>query len=400
VFGKAMLILIGVLVGLALAEVGARILGTPFDKNVSYQCDRLVGWRGTPNFSRSTRVDEYEHEVIRNSRGMHDDEHETDKPDGTYRILILGDSFVEASEVEQEQTVHQILEDALNSHSPVGMRFEVIVGGIRGWGPAQELLYFRTEEQAYAPDLVLVFWYPKNDLQDILPDYRRTHEGINCYTPYFAICDGRFDPEPWFSAPGIAPAWKECSTIKKTLTRVLNHIYYNSRLYQHLEPLLAQSQGQIELDPWWLPWVKSAEADEILSYAYQLTDGIYSQLVDEVAQIGARTAFVVATPKEAVRSEVDPVFREQLEAGPALGDLDPVRPNQIFTDMMTKKGLPVLDLQPHLISSIRESGESLYWETDGHWNIDGNRVAAELMANWLLDQGIVSNEYWVSDLGP
>ena len=122
-----MLVIAGAVVALALAELGARLLPTPYEYSPSYHCDRWVGWLGAPGLSLIETIEDYAHQVTRNSRGMHDGEHALFKPEGVFRILVLGDSFVDAREVEEAQTSHQVLEDQLNARAPDGLTFEVIL---------------------------------------------------------------------------------------------------------------------------------------------------------------------------------------------------------------------------------------------------------------------------------
>lgn len=325
---------------------------------------------------------------------MHDREHSREKPDGAFRILMLGDSFVEAQQVEEEQTSHHVLEETLNQLAEPGARFEVISGAIRGWGPAQQLLYFRSIGRSYAPDLVLVLWLPANDLTNVLPYDRLTGAGgTTCYIPYFAICDGRFDPEPWFPAPGFRPVWKSCPTWEKRLSSGLNYLYHHSRLYQWLEPVLARDAYRIDYANPYMPWLPAAaQEDEALNYAYRLTDHLLAQLAQEAGQAGAKLALVSVPFNVALYSDVEASFQrsvqQTIKAETGL-DADPTLPNRTFSQLMAGRGLPVLDLHPLFLDYLRAGGEPLYWPADPHWNVNGNRVAAEMMAGWLVEQGLV-----------
>ena len=390
--GRVILALLGVSMALILAESAARqFLGRPYmeDNGDLWTCERLIGWRGKPDTTTRINTQGYVHEVVRNSAGMHDKEHPIEKAAGVFRILVLGDSFVEARQVAGHESSHSILEKALNATAPANIRFEVISAGASAWGPAQELMYFRTEGQLYQPNLVLAFWYPANDLMDVLPDHRMTFEGVNCYAPYFAVCTGKFDPEPWFSAPGIPPTHASCSASKKTLTNLLNLLYHHSRLYQHLEPLLAKRQSKLKYAFDFSPWLEGTP-DETLAYAYQVTDGIYTQLAHEAAQAGAKTAMVIVPLKQAIYYQLGSPYREQIEAGyPQLKQANPNLPNQVMTQLMAAKGIPVFDLQPPFVAHLQAGGGVLYWDVDSHWNVPGNQLAGELIAQWLIEQKLV-----------
>ncbi len=390
---RLLLVVLAVLFSLALLELVARLLGPPYGTTDSiYECDRLLGWRGKPNVSRIVTTDGYSHMTFWNSHGMHDGEFTVAKPEDTFRVLMMGDSFVEALQVDEGATSQHVLENILASVAPANTRIEVIAASSGGWGPTQELMFFRNEGKAYAVDLVLVMWVPENDLLDILPDERLTHGGVNCYAPYFAVCDGQFDPGPWFSTPGVQPTWQHCSPLKKKLVSGLNRLYFSSRLYQRLEPLLGQLHHKIEYANPYAPWLLGDHVFPVLNYSYQLTAGIYGRLAEEAAQAGAQTAFVIVPSKQALYVESEPGYLENLlENGVEIGggEIDVTLPNQVFETLMAQKGLAVLDLYPEFLSRMPDAGEPLYWETDTHWTVAGNRLAAQLIADWLVENGLV-----------
>ncbi len=377
---------------MVLAEFMARQLpGRPYteDNGNLWACDRLVGWRGKRNDTAIIDTEGYIHEVVKNSAGMHDVEHQIEKESNVFRILIIGDSFVEARQVEEDETSHNVIEETLNEFAPSTLKFEVISAGSIAWGPAQELMYFRTEGKYYNPDLVLGFWYPANDLMDILPDHRMTFEGTNCYAPYFAICQGKFDPEPWFSAPGLSPIQGNCSSLKKGMASLLNRLYFSSRLYQRLEPLLVKHQARIRYAYNFSPWLKDS-TDPTLVYAYQVTDGIYTQLASEANHIGAKVALVIAPLKEAIYDELDPAYHQELVARyPELRDGNPRLPNEKLAEIMTSRGIPMLDLHSPFVTHLKAGGGVLYGHIDTHWNVPGNQLAGKLIAQWLIDEQLV-----------
>jgi hypothetical protein len=395
---KFLLVLSGLVIGLMLAEGVGHILGPPYEQgdllNRNHQCDRSVGWRGIPHASVELSYG-YDHQVTWNAEGMHDGEHTRQKPADVFRILMLGDSMIEAVAVEEKLTSQQILEDTLNANAPPNLKFEVLSAGMMAWGPGQELTYFRSAGQFYQPDLVLAVWFPANDLSDIVPDHIATvgpEGGIHCYAPYFAICDGVFDPNPWYSAPGISKTWETCSAGKKIVANALNFAYYYSRLYQRLAPAMTTIFNKVEFAHPYAPWLDSGENDRGLGYAYQLTTDVYTQLAREADQQGAATAFVIAPVSQAVDFEAYPEVRARVVAEtPVLGQADPTLPNKTFIRLMADKGFPVLDMHHQFVAHLQAGGPILNWPNDNHWNVLGNQMAGETIAHWLIEQGLVPN---------
>jgi hypothetical protein len=93
-----------------------------------------------------------------NNLGLRGADTTWEKPDGTYRILMLGDSFTMGKGVEDEQTFSALLDTRLNSGSGVcgRTRIEVLNGGVDSYAPVLEYLQLSRELYELAPDLVVL----------------------------------------------------------------------------------------------------------------------------------------------------------------------------------------------------------------------------------------------------
>ncbi|MCR9246224.1 MAG: SGNH/GDSL hydrolase family protein [bacterium] len=99
-----------------------------------------------------------------NSLGFRGPEIELEKPAGTFRILILGDSVSYGTGVNDEVTFLRRWEVALNEHAKPGQRFEVVNTGHPMYDSVQELAMLKDEGLALDPDLVLLV-YVVNDIE-------------------------------------------------------------------------------------------------------------------------------------------------------------------------------------------------------------------------------------------
>jgi hypothetical protein len=98
-----------------------------------------------------------------NSRGLRADvDHPYEKPEGTKRIVTLGDSFTIGYEVEEEQCFSRVMERELRA---LGHDVEVLNAGVSGFSTAEECLYLERELLKYEPDVVVVSFYT-NDIRD------------------------------------------------------------------------------------------------------------------------------------------------------------------------------------------------------------------------------------------
>jgi lysophospholipase L1-like esterase len=96
-----------------------------------------------------------------NSLGLRDHEITTNKPPGTCRIVVLGDSTTVGWGVHFEKTYPKLLEQSLNANPPCPRwkKYEVINTGIGNYNTAQEVASFKQRWQALDPDMVLIGWY-------------------------------------------------------------------------------------------------------------------------------------------------------------------------------------------------------------------------------------------------
>ena len=100
--------------------------------------------------------------TITNSQGFRDYEFCAEKPAGTYRIVVLGDSVTFGWWERTEETYPKVLESLLNSGGAGGFHFEVYNMAVGGYNSAQEVELLKTKALAFHPDLVIVGFCPND----------------------------------------------------------------------------------------------------------------------------------------------------------------------------------------------------------------------------------------------
>jgi hypothetical protein len=93
-----------------------------------------------------------------NSQGYFDHDYSLSKPPGVHRLVVVGDSYVEAVQVPLSRTFHKLWETALNNPSHSGPRpsFEVIALGNSGTGQVEHFKVLQNQAMRYDPDTVVV----------------------------------------------------------------------------------------------------------------------------------------------------------------------------------------------------------------------------------------------------
>ncbi len=121
-----------------------------------YVHDEVIGWRNIPNWKATT----FGRPLTNNSKGLRDREYPYEKPTGTSRILVLGDSFAWGYGVGDQEIFTDVLEENLQGSSTTR---EVQNASVSGWGTDQEYLFLDREGFKYSPDIVVLALFTLND---------------------------------------------------------------------------------------------------------------------------------------------------------------------------------------------------------------------------------------------
>jgi lysophospholipase L1-like esterase len=112
--------------------------------------DPELGWVNKPGVRTRIEGPHMSYAVEINSRGLRDREHPHAKPDGVFRIALLGDSLAWGWGVDNGLAFADLVEEEL------GPGVEVINLGVPGYSTDQELWTLQREGRRYSPDLVLL----------------------------------------------------------------------------------------------------------------------------------------------------------------------------------------------------------------------------------------------------
>jgi hypothetical protein len=122
-----------------------------------------LGWVLAPGANYVYRLPEESVPVSYNADGWRDRLRTKNKPKGTARVLVLGDSYMEAYSVRFAEALSARLEKLLSAANRL---VEVVNLGVGGYGTLQQYLVFNTVGRAYQPDIVVLAMYLANDLKD------------------------------------------------------------------------------------------------------------------------------------------------------------------------------------------------------------------------------------------
>lgn len=119
-----------------------------------------------------------------NSQGLRDKQYTLNKPERTFRVVVIGDSYTMPTGVAIENAYHSLLEEELTRDSTQGITYEFINFGAGDYGLRDYLIVLDKRALGYDPDLILVGFTAGSDSLSPLQLRRRREQGTRRYPPF------------------------------------------------------------------------------------------------------------------------------------------------------------------------------------------------------------------------
>jgi lysophospholipase L1-like esterase len=386
------LVFFGIVTGLLILEVGIRvtlqdIVSRP---NKYYRYHQVLGWEKIPNSSGKFKSSEYRFSVRYNAKGLRDQDYSYKKTPGIFRILLLGDSFVEGYGVEAEQIFGEVLEKKLNTNLRKYSQIQVINAGTGGYSTAQELLFFQKEGRKYQPDLVILSFYVDDT-------YNNAHQSSGIFgNPFFSLSDNKIK----LHLPSLK---KDTSASNRYLTQEnsnpisyikkwlrshsalyilsVNLIFENfPRLKQPFIKLGLIGEGKVP------PEFRLAFSREDEQEPWLITEGIIARLNEEVQKEKARL-IILFIPNQ-IQVYPEDWERKKEFYGIKEADLDLRKSNKKLKDICMNLKIDFID-PTDIFRRQAQEGSRLYYKFDGHLNREGHALVAKLIYDYLLKKRLI-----------
>ncbi len=318
-----------------------------------------VGWRHWPNVHTTVNTGERTVPYITDQEGFRVGD--KGRIEAGKRILLLGDSFMEALQVPYEESFAGLLEKRLPDR--VGAPVAVRNTAVGGWAPSQYLIQARESLARDHFDLVLVGVYLGNDVElkrhDTYPARMATlvhHFRIPRHLTWWEFVDAVLFPI-------------------NDLLEVRSHLFI---LLKNVSSTLRIRFGLTYLD-----FPTEYMKRDASSPRWRVTASVLRDIAAIADSAGTRTLFVLLP----AAFQVDTKELEQYEHGFGFSraDIDLDQPNRIILAALRDSELNVVDVTPSLRQAQAAGGEQLFGSVDVHFSARGHDVAATASLPAVVD---------------
>ncbi len=345
----------------ALFEAALRIWGHS-EAAPSFQAlfvpDPAIGYRLRPGARTRFVTAEFDTQIAINDQGVRDDEHIGPKPANERRIVILGDSLVLSVQVQNQQTFCRLLQERLNqAGGPV--RYRVINAGVQGYGPVEELLFFRAIAKTFQPDLVIATIFVGNDAEEAVT-----------------------------SAPKLRRnARRATEVLSDSLSNRLRRLVRRSLVLQVIRLRVVSVTDRLS------QWISPPEPP-LQSYAEKpasrIGDGLrisrecIEAIVNEAAAAGARTMIMLMPARFQVDDADYGHLKEAVEGagGRLVRDAATTR----FDEALATIAVPRFDALPALRAAL--PGPEVFFQQTVHLTPRGHEIVARALEDFIRRNGL------------
>jgi hypothetical protein len=287
--------------------------------------------------------------------------YETGAHAGKFRIAIVGDSYVEALQVNFNESVAEQLESALG-----GERYEVYRFGISGAPLSQYLHILRNEVVAYQPDMVVVIL--------IHNDFSESHG----YAPQGVIFASSFLKIKIENHTAVAempprPLPKRWYVSLKERSATWRYLALRQQIrFQTLRDLIL---GRNDEETYQAN-IEVSGLEENRSDNEVTTNYIFREMKRWADERGIKLLLAMDGDRNTIYQNLD---QNGLEEAGALSL------NGMAKNAAQQNGIHFIDMHPVFKDDFAQNHQLFNFAVDGHWNVYGHRLAAHAIFKYIRD---------------
>jgi len=272
--------------------------------------------------------------------------------DGKKLIAVIGDSYIEAFQVDSDKKYPYLLKNRLDPE------YEVYAFGKSGAPMSQYLHINRYVNRHFDPD-ILIFTMIHNDFEESIHDL---YPDRLSFMQVSVDENGSFTetvPRPNHAYPQYT-AWKR--------------VVYKSALFRYLDLNLNLRQMRRRIaGTEYKDFHANIAVDKVIrnkDRIYAVTEYLTRMILEENS--GKRIIFIMDTPRGEVYDGT-------------LADSSVMWLNEIMGEICARYGIEFIDLAPLMMEDFQANGRKFSSEVDGHWDEYGHEFVANVVYDYLTN---------------
>jgi len=276
-------------------------------------------------------------------------------------LAIIGDSYVEAAQVENKDAMHGILATKITGKG------SVYSFGSSGSQLPTYLAYARYVKNEFRPD-AFVFIIVGNDFDESFTRYRSA-PGFH----YFTDTTGRLE---------LVRKDHHPSLIKRLLRRsaLVRYMVLNLQIKSFVANLFAGDNNSAKEE--FVGNTQSSFNDERISSSKAVVDAFFDKLPAHTGVERNKILFVIDGMRPHLYNPAS-----LMKANGSYFDLM----RNYFLRIANDKGYEVIDMQPYFITAYKSNGTRFEFPSDAHWNESGHALVADKISQSNVYQELFGN---------
>jgi len=276
------------------------------------------------------------------------------KKPNTTRIAIIGDSYIEAFQVDINKSYPYVLMDKL------GNNYEVYSFGVSGSALSHYLHVARYVEEYYKPDLYIINLV-HNDFDESIHGVRFSPQ--KCILMTLKILEG-YKIEEISPTPPKERAYKKMPlsfVLKKS--SLIRYLYGNLKINELFRNKYKVKNLEMNIDT---SIIRNQKKDIEIVTKY-----ILERFSDEFDE--KRVIFIQDGPRQMI-------YENKIENSLA------VELNTLVSRICNELNMEYIDLTPMMLSDYCKNGIRYETDYDGHWNVYGHAFIADVLYQYLVSK--------------
>ena len=308
-----------------------------------------------------------------NSLGLRGEEVSLEKPAGTQRILVLGDSYTFGVFVEDQETYSAILQQFYQEE---GREIEVLNAGYAsGWEPDEQYAWLVNRGLQFEPDLIIYGFYIGNDISGLFDKYwvERDDRGLP-----IKIKDNRYYVDEWGRIISLESNPYSLGFDQVYRLPILRESHAVVFLANSLESAMKKLRPRQFGDYGHFPFILLPESDALMQHQ----EDLFLSLVEGMAAVAEENDADFMVAMLPTNFQVEPDFlplvygaRHRVERN-YYAEIGPV------FDALGINYIDILDLMTAI------PGNYFPANAEVHFNPEGHRFTAEQIKSYLDERSI------------